>query len=254
MAYHGPSYGLSRECQMKSQAKFDLHRAREALEWVEQVTKSVFDFPNDEGLNDQVEFGEVLKDGEQLCHLINILEPGTIKKVNTMKAPFKQRENLEMFLKGCEAYGMKGQDQFQVNDLYENKNLYMVVDCLHALGGLAQKKHFHGPIIGVKVANENKRNFSESKLKESQKIIGLQYGSNKGASQAGMSAYGTGRQIIPGDAQKITNPESHKVIGLQSGSNKGASQSGMTPYGSQRQIIPDGVNGISSSPAVNAAI
>lgn len=53
-------------------------------------------------------------------------------------------------------------------------------------------------MIGVRVANENKRNFSEEKLKESHKIIGLQYGSNKGASQAGMTAYGTGRQIIPG--------------------------------------------------------
>lgn len=62
----------------------------------------------------------------------------------------------------------------------------------------AQKKSYDGPVIGVKVANENKRNFSEDKLKESQKIIGLQYGSNKGASQAGMTAYGTGRQIIPG--------------------------------------------------------
>ena len=37
-----------------------------------------------------------------------------------------QRENVEMFLKGCEAYGLKSQDLFQVNDLYENKNLYMV--------------------------------------------------------------------------------------------------------------------------------
>ena len=37
-----------------------------------------------------------------------------------------QRENLEMFLKGCESYGLKSQDLFQVNDLYENKNLYMV--------------------------------------------------------------------------------------------------------------------------------
>ena len=31
-----------------------------------------------------------------------------------------------MFLKGCESYGLKPQDLFQVNDLYENKNLYMV--------------------------------------------------------------------------------------------------------------------------------
>ena len=48
---------------------------------------------------------------------------------------FFQRENIEMFLKGCEAYGLKAQDLFQVNDLYENKNLYMIVDNLFSLGG-----------------------------------------------------------------------------------------------------------------------
>lgn len=47
-----------------------------------------------------------------------------------------KRENLEMFLKGCETYGLKSQDLFQVNDLYEHKNLYMVVDCIFALGGM----------------------------------------------------------------------------------------------------------------------
>ena len=46
-----------------------------------------------------------------------------------------QRENIEMFLKGCEAYGLKAQDLFQVNDLFENKNLYMIVDNLFSLGG-----------------------------------------------------------------------------------------------------------------------
>jgi len=240
MAYHGPSYGLSRECQMKSQAKFDVIRAKQACDWVEAITGQNLDFGDSkEGMSDQLDFGNALKDGQAICHLLNQLAPGSIKKVNTMKAPFKQRENIELFLKSCEKYGLKSQDLFQVNDLFENKNLYMVVDCLYALGGLAQKKNYDGPAIGVKVAVENKRNFSQDKLLESQKIIGLQYGSNKGASQSGMTAYGSGRQIIPGEAQKILNPESHKIIGLQSGSNKGASQAGMTPYGAPRQIIPE---------------
>merc|ERR1711993_26134 len=75
---------------------------------------------------------------------------GSVKKINTMNAPFKQRENIEMFLKGCESYGLVPQDLFQVNDLYENKNLYMVVDNLYALGGLAQRNGFDGPVIGKK--------------------------------------------------------------------------------------------------------
>ena len=80
--------------------------------------------------------------------LINKLRPGSVKKINTMNAPFKQRENIELFLKGCEGYGLVPQDLFQVNDLYEQKNLYMVVDNLHALGGLAQKQGFTGPMLG----------------------------------------------------------------------------------------------------------
>ena len=58
-----------------------------------------------------------------------------MKKINTMKMPFKERENIELYLKGCGDYGLKTQDLFQVNDLYESKNLYMVVDNLYSLGG-----------------------------------------------------------------------------------------------------------------------
>lgn len=202
MAFHGPSYGLSRECAMKSQAKFDLERAQTALDWVEQMIGEKLDYPGGDGIKDSLEFGTILKDGSVLCKLINRLQPGAVKKINTMKAPFKQRENIEMFLKGCEAYGLKPQDLFQVNDLYENKNLYMIIDNLFQLGGHAQKNGFTGPQLGVKVANENKREFDDSVLKAGQSVIGLQYGSNKGASQAGMTAYGTGRQIRPDELQK----------------------------------------------------
>ena len=45
------------------------------------------------------------------------------------------------------------------------------------------------------MASENKRNFNEDTLKAGQSMIGLQYGTNKGASQAGMTPYGAGRQI-----------------------------------------------------------
>lgn len=201
MAYHGPSYGLSRECQMKSQAKFSLDRAQEAMSWVVAVTQRDLPIPVDQ-FKDQLDFAEVLKDGSVLCELINALLPGAVKKINTMKAPFKQRENIEMYLKGCESYGLKTQDLFQVNDLYENKNLYMVVDNLYTLGGMAQKKGFDGPVLGVKIASENKREFDEGVLKAGQSVIGLQYGSNKGASQAGMTPYGAGRQIRPDEFQR----------------------------------------------------
>ncbi|OXA37663.1 Calponin-1 [Folsomia candida] len=211
MAYHGPSYGLSRECHLKAQAKFNLDRAKEAVTWVEAVVnRNLTSESNNnngnhngfDGVRDQLDFAVKLKDGVALCELINKLCPNAVKKINTSPAPFKQRENLEMFLKGCETYGMKSQDLFQVNDLYENKNLYMVVDCLFSLGGMAQKNGFDGARLGVRVSNENKRNFTPEKLAESNKIIGLQYGSNRGASQAGMGSFGNSRKILPDGERK----------------------------------------------------
>ncbi|XP_015926251.1 myophilin [Parasteatoda tepidariorum] len=198
MAYQGPAYGLSRDCMLKAQAKFDLNQALIALDWIKDVTKLNLDPPNDEGfVKNQLDFANVLKDGTALCTLINKLCPGAVSKINTMKTPFKERENLEMFLKGCESYGLKRHDLFQVNDLYEKKNLYTVVNCLFALGGLAKKKQYDGPTIGVKVADENKRAFSKEKLELGKTIIGLQSGTNQGASQRGMTPYGAPRQILP---------------------------------------------------------
>ena len=40
-----------------------------------------------------------------------------------------------------------------------------------------------------------KREFTQEQLKAGQNVIGLQMGSNRGASQTGMTAYGATRQI-----------------------------------------------------------
>lgn len=45
-------------------------------------------------------------------------------------------------------------------------------------------------------AQENKREFTEEQLAEGKSIIGLQMGTNAGASQTGMTGYGQQRQII----------------------------------------------------------
>merc|ERR550532_1963842 len=180
MAFHGPSYGLSRECAMKSQAKFSPERAKECVDWIEEVIGSKLEME----VKDQVDFGTVLKDGAVLCQLINAISPGSVKKINTMKAPFKQRENIEMYLKACAAYGLKEQDLFQT-----------------------QKNGWDGPGLGVKQATENKRQFDDEVLKAGQSMIGLQYGTNKGASQAGMTPYGASRQIRPEDFIKNGEPD-----------------------------------------------
>jgi len=182
MANRGPAFGLSRECALKAQAKFDVERAQTALDWVGQLSGKDIEL-KDGKLNDSDEFGAILKNGHLLCETINRLRPGTIKKINTLKTPFKERENIELYLKGCESYGLKTIDLFQVNDLYEAKNLYTVVDNLFALGGMAQKVGFEGPALGARVSQENKRAFDDSVLKAGQSVwspVRLEQGSQPG--------------------------------------------------------------------------
>lgn len=59
----------------------------------------------------------------------------------------------------------------------------------------AQERGYEGPTLGPKEATAQKRTFSDDKLQDGKKVIGLQMGSNRGASQAGMTPYGMGRQI-----------------------------------------------------------
>ena len=143
MANKGLAYGLSRECAMKAQAKFSPERAQECITWVEELTGQQLG-----NIRDQFHFAEMLKDGVMLCNLINALQPGSVKKINTLKTSFKQRENIEMYLKACATYGLKEQDLFQVNDLFETKNPHLVVDNIYALGGIAQMKSWTGPALG----------------------------------------------------------------------------------------------------------
>lgn len=56
---------------------------------------------------------------------------------------------------------------------------------------------WRGPYLGPKPAEENRRDFTEEQLRQSEAIIGLQAGSNRGASQKGQS-FGASRKIILG--------------------------------------------------------
>ena len=57
----------------------------------------------------------------------------------------------------------------------------------------AQAKGYKG--FGPKEADKNERHFTDEQLKAGQGVIGLQMGSNKGATQAGQS-FGKSRMIV----------------------------------------------------------
>ena len=62
-----------------------------------------------------------------------------------------------------------------------------VIVALYALSAVSIKNGWAGASIGVKMSEQNKRTFTEEQLNEGKTVIGLQYGTNKGASQAGMN-------------------------------------------------------------------
>jgi hypothetical protein len=155
-----------------------------------------------------------------------------------MKVPFKQMENINNFLSACEKYGVAKTDLFQTVDLYEKQNMWQVVLCLFALGRKAQANGYSGPALGPRESQRNTRDFSEEQLKAGQGVIGLQMGTNKCASQKGMS-FGAQRHIADITVDEASK-EGQAVIGLQMGTNQGASQKGMS-FGGQRHIADIGV-------------
>ncbi|KAI1229652.1 Calponin-1, partial [Lamprotornis superbus] len=165
-----------------------------------------------------------------------------------------QLENIGNFLRAITRYGVKPHDIFEANDLFENTNHTQVQSTLIALASQAKTKGNNVGGLGVKYAEKQQRRFHPEKLREGRNIIGLQVtpgdtwghpgtrgggggmGTNKFASQQGMTAYGTRRHLY--DPKLGTDqPLDQATISLQMGTNKGASQAGMTAPGTKRQIF-----------------
>eukprot|EP00794_Sanderia_malayensis_P000091 gene91-695_t len=191
MSNRPKGFGLSAEVRNKILSKYDMELERQAVEWIEAIlgegTMKGAEGPN--------EVHKVLKDGSILCNLINALEPKSVKKINGGTIAMKLMENTGMFLKACEAYGVNKADLFQTADLYDNQNMDSVIKGVVALGRKAQINGFDGPILGPKEAVGEKREFTDEQMNAGKNVIGLQMGTNKGASQAGMTM-GKSRAII----------------------------------------------------------
>lgn len=162
-------------------AKRDPETEEQALEWIEQLTG--------EKLDRSKEYPDMLKDGITLCNLMNVLMPGCIKKIDKKGGGFALMQNIERFNKAAEQYGVPVRELFQTVDLWERKNIPAVTLCIHALGRVAQTRDdYKGPILGPKMAEPQDFNFTPEQLAEAKNTVNtMQYGSNKGANQAGMS-------------------------------------------------------------------
>ena len=90
MNSRGGGYGMDAELARKAELKYDTAAEHEASSWLAAVT----------GISLSSDFAGSLKDGQILCMAINKIKPGTIRKIETSKMPFKQMENISNFLKG----------------------------------------------------------------------------------------------------------------------------------------------------------
>eukprot|EP01105_Mastigella_eilhardi_P013399 TRINITY_DN3054_c0_g1_i1.p1 TRINITY_DN3054_c0_g1~~TRINITY_DN3054_c0_g1_i1.p1 ORF type:complete len:253 (-),score=36.69 TRINITY_DN3054_c0_g1_i1:88-768(-) len=122
MAYHGPSYGLSAECERKRQATYDRGLETELRGWIEQAS----------GERIGADFHDTLKSGVVLCKLMNHYRPGSCR-FSAARAAFPMMENIESFLNACRQAGIPNPDLFMTVDLYEAKNMNQVLQCLASL-------------------------------------------------------------------------------------------------------------------------
>lgn len=159
---------------------------KEILEWIEAVMEE----PLPEG-----DFADVLQNGVILCKLMNKLAPGSVKKFKEKGPAFLLMENVQSFLTAAKKYGVPDEEVFQTPDLFEARNLPQVALCLFSLGRATQNHpEYTGPQIGPKMATKNERNFTEEQIRQGRDAtIGLQSGTNVGASQAGHGGMGNTR-------------------------------------------------------------
>ncbi|KAJ1660693.1 calponin [Dispira simplex] len=185
-----PLYGLDKEIAAKLQAKYDPQREQEARTWLETI------------LNENLagDFMDCLKDGVVLCKALNVIRPDIVK-YSTSRIAFKQMENIGNFLRQAELLGCRRHELFQTVDLYEKKNPGQVVDAIYALSRQAQKVGFGGPLIGPKLADQHRRQFTEQQLRAGQGIINpVQMGYNGGANMSGVQ-FGARRDPVGKEAK-----------------------------------------------------
>ncbi|KAG2383053.1 hypothetical protein C9374_005020 [Naegleria lovaniensis] len=162
---------------MSNQTKMDLSiaerrayefllRSEEAKRWIEEMIQERF------GQGSTIAyFGEMLRDGVALAKLAKIFAPSQVKKINkpnqnTIKLEFSLVDNITQFLNACKSTGFREIYLFEVTDLWELKNVYKVVHCLHSLSLYLFQ---HG--LAIKMERLKSLNVSREDLERTKKML-----------------------------------------------------------------------------------
>eukprot|EP01133_Synstelium_polycarpum_P011899 gene11899-13864_t len=124
---------LNLDISTKEAFKYSPELERAAQVWIEALLGETFPIASS--------FRTTLKDGIILCRAINAIRPNTIAYINMGTSGFKQMENIANYLIGCTTLGLNCTDLFDTTDLYEEKNINLVIANIHVLANHALKAH-----------------------------------------------------------------------------------------------------------------
>jgi len=184
--------GVALDNQKKMLSKWNADNAITAMTWVSEKIGEPLDT---DGSIDNV--WELLNNGMALAKLANWVTPGAISEKKLAKAPtmpFKKMELIGLFIESMKKSNtVKENDLFQTVDLYEKVNVGQVINTIDSVGRAMQTAGRGG--YGKAESKGEAKVWTEEQMKAGQGIIGLQMGSNKGASQAGQN-FGKSRSIV----------------------------------------------------------
>jgi len=134
-------FGMHADMRQKQNQKYEKEASNieKVSDWLKKVSGVEFK-----------DFQEGLKSGVVLCKAMNKIQKHSIKKIHNDEQPFHQRENIDNFIAACRELGLKDQELFLPNDLYDGKNLLGVAECLISLSRLlrgGRVAEFAGPYI-----------------------------------------------------------------------------------------------------------
>jgi len=125
-------------------------KERETQAWIEEILKSKF--------SDRL--GVVLHDSKVLCRVLNEVIPDIIPESHYNMDPipdFKCLENIGLFVEECRKLGVRDNYLFISMDLFEEKNIELVCDCVLQLKKIVQSKNFKNTRAKYKRKRERER-------------------------------------------------------------------------------------------------
>uniref|UniRef100_A0A7S4NN09 Calponin-homology (CH) domain-containing protein n=1 Tax=Paramoeba aestuarina TaxID=180227 RepID=A0A7S4NN09_9EUKA len=130
-------YGFDQEAHDRIRAKQNFELEWEVCDWLELLNKVAID-----------DFYTSLRSGVLLCETVNIIRPGTVKKINKKNMAMLEQENIRSFIRACKMFGMLDVELFTEKDLHCALNLPQAATCIHAFARrVCLNKNYKGPKV-----------------------------------------------------------------------------------------------------------